>query len=814
MLKPVKGGGDTKLPLEFAMQFGTLIRSILFFGIRDSLRALRYGIYRDRLNRRYQRAIHQEELDPRPPGSLRWIRPIPHGAKIKFDQADLELLFLAPDVLRITWRPGDLPIPYAITGNDWPGDLVQYQSGEAGHSLHGSQLKVEVKPSGMLSIRDSDDELLRVENPPTRTGRAWEQDCPLDPQARIFGLGERACGWDLRGGTYRLWNQDPGGSYGVGHDPLYTSIPVYMCLQPGGHYLLFHENAHHGQIMFGEAAEVRFDRGALRSYFFSGPPDRTLERYTQLTGRSPMPPRWALGYHQSRWGYRNQDEIRQIAEQFKRHLLPISVIHLDIDYMDGYRVFTFDPERFKDVKELSQALEKDDVRLVAILDPGVKLDRGYPTFQQGLRQGMFCTLPNGKPLLGVVWPGWVHFPDFTDPTARAWWGGQYPELLDAGIAGVWHDMNEPTAFAAWGDKTLPLATRHALDGQGGDHVSGHNLYGLLMNRAGFEALREHQPEHRPWLLSRAGFAGSQRYAWNWTGDIETSWGALEQSIATMLGVCMSGFAFTGSDVGGFSGDPDPELYLRWFQFGAFSPFFRTHSAIGNPPREPWNFEPAILDAARDILEMRYRLIPYLYTLAWFASQRGAPLMRPMFWYNPQNPALWGIADQYFLGPDLLVAPVLDEGLRQREVHLPEGLWYDLWTGEPSSGPGVRTIPADLSRIPVLVRGGAILPFERSDNTLELHLYLPEQGELQGVLYSDIGDGHGPFRLDRFAGYRQANNLQLTRTGEGEFAWPYNSLRLVLHGAKIGTLRMDGEAVNPNVGDYEIGLFDALDIELA
>ena len=796
------------------MQIGTLLRSIQFFGIADSARAIRYAILRDRLDRDYQQMASKDPAESQSPGPLKWSREIPHGIELQFEHTSLELVFLARDVLRISWKPGELPIPYAIIGNAWPGDWIQLEQGQGGLVLKGSQLRVEISNDGRLKIHNLEGSLLRIENPPVHTGESWEQTSPLDPQACIFGLGERACGWNLRGGTYQLWNKDPGGSYGLGHDPLYMSIPVYMCMQPQGHYLVFYENPYRGEITIEDATKVQFERGALRSYFFHGSPEHCLDRYTQLTGRPPMPPRWSLGYHQSRWGYKSQDDIREIAESFKKHDLPISAIHLDIDYMDGYRVFTFREDRFGAVLELSQSLQEADIKLVTIIDPGVKVDRGYQFFQDGLRKGMFCTLPNGRPMLSIVWPGWVHFPDFTDPNVRTWWGDCYPQLLDRGITGIWHDMNEPTAFAPWGDKTFPLITQHSFEGQGGDHLRAHNLYALLMNRAGFEALKKFKPERRPWLLSRAGYAGGQRYAWNWTGDVETSWEALRQTVATMLGVSLSGFAYTGSDVGGFSGAPDPELYLRWFQLGAFTPFFRTHSAMGTPPREPWTFEEEILQATRSLLQMRYRLMPYFYTLAWAAHQKGTPLLRPTFWVDPDDPTLWEIVDQFFLGPDLMLAPVLKSGELEREVYLPSGSWYELWDDSIFAGPGVRTIPTDLTHIPAFVRGGAILPLEISPTELELHLYLPDEGEIRGELYSDEGDGYLEYRLDRFSGSRQEKLIQLTRTNEGDYPWPYTNTVLTLHGAKISAVELDGKGWVSEETRIQTPLFDEIVIKLA
>ena len=273
------------------MRLGVLIRSISFLGLAGSLRALWFTLTRDRLDRRYLRSQKITDLDPILPGTLKWVQSSSHGAEFQFERANLELLFLAPDVVRITWKPGELPIPYAIAGNDWPGDITQLEQLQQGHRLKGTQLMIEVGPDGALEILNPSGVLLRAEGPPTQIGNSWEQLTTLDPGACLFGLGERASQWNLRGGTYQLWNQDPGGSYSHGHDPLYMSVPVFACMQPPGSYLLFYENSHRGKIVFNDPVCVHFERGALRSYFFIGSPDHSLDRYTQLTGRPPIPPR-------------------------------------------------------------------------------------------------------------------------------------------------------------------------------------------------------------------------------------------------------------------------------------------------------------------------------------------------------------------------------------------------------------------------------------------------------------------------------------------------------------------------------------------
>jgi alpha-glucosidase len=375
-------------------------------------------------------------------------------------------------------------------------------------------------------------------------------------------------------------------------------------------------------------------------------------------------------------------------------------------------------------------------------------------------------------------------------------------------------MNEPSVFSAWGDPTLPLETCHQLDGQSGDHLLAHNLYGLLMDRAGAEGICRLQPDRRPWILSRSGWAGLQRFAWNWTGDIETSWAGFRQTIATILGLGLSGIPYSGSDIGGFGGNPDAELYTRWFQAAAFMPFFRTHSAFGTERREPWVYGEEITGILRKFLKLRYRLMPYLYTLAWQAAQTGWPLVRPLFWLDENDPDLLEDDDSFLLGNDLLVAPVLEEGARSRSVRLPAGEWYDFWeeTQESWKGPTVIEVPVNLQRIPVLARGGSLIPMEE-EHHLELHLYPKQSDESQAQLYSDAGDRYGLSRLDRFEMKWSPDQVTIDWQSDGDYPFPYVGVSVSLHGRKIEQAQVDREARTIFGNRIETGQFRKLEVPL-
>jgi alpha-glucosidase len=763
-------------------------RGIRILGMQGIGRAVQYAVFRYLVDRRYRRA---KTKDPGGgPGDLQRVEPEPDGARLQFSERELTVTYLLEDLVRLHWGPSPAPVPYAIGPREWPTVETRVEETGAGWTVSSASLTLRIRSQGEVALLDPQGSLLCKFDPPLFLGKRLSQTGPLSEDECIYGLGERASSLNLRGRAYRMWNRDPGGSYRSNEDPLYLCVPAYLGLNDQGAYFVFHENPHDGRFSFQDRAQCTFDDGPLRYYLTAGTVESCLHRFTALTGRPPLPPRWALGYHQSRWGYRNEAQIRALVEGFRKWDLPLSAVHLDLDYMRGCRVFTVDPNRFPDLTELARDLEADGVHLVAIIDPGIKQERGYKLFDEGKERGLLANLPDGIPVAAPVWPSWCVFPDFTNPDTRSWWGSQYASLTEQGVRGFWHDMNEPSAFAAWGEGTLPLTTQHDLDGQGGDHGRAHNLYALQMNRAGFDGLRATTPEERPFLLSRSGWAGAQRHTWVWTADTESAWNALRQTVPALLGLGLSGIPFCGSDIGGFVGRPSQELFLRWFQLAAFTPLFRTHCSVDSPPREPWRFGEQPLRILRAILKLRYKLLPYLYTCAWEASQTGAPLMRPLFWTNP-DPLFREIQDSFLLGESLLVAPVLRRGMRRRRLLLPPGDWYDFWEGALFSGPGEIEIPAPLERIPLLVRSGCALPMESGEG-IQLRLFAPTGPPQQSALFSDAGDGYGEERLDRFTFSRIPEGLLLDWETSGDFPFPYSAIETILHGAEAESALLDGE----------------------
>jgi alpha-glucosidase len=562
-------------------------------------------------------------------------------------------------------------------------------------------------------------------------------------QTLYYGLGEKT-GWlDKRGERYTMWNTDVYAPHVPDVEALYVSVPFVLHAEPTNGSLAVHglllDNP--GRTVFDfrahdDAYVTEAETGDLDFYIVPGPQMRdVIRRYTALTGRLRLPPLWSLGYHQSRYSYMTEDEVREVAAELRRRDIPCDAIHLDIHYMDGYRVFTFDPVRFPDPAGLVADLRDQGFHVVPIVDPGVKRDPGYGTYVRGIQGGRFCKRLEGDVYIGEVWPGPSAFPDFTDAAVRAWWGEEHRVYTDAGIDGIWNDMNEPAVFND--AKTMDGDVMHACDGHPQPHREVHNLYGLSMMRATYEGMKR-LLGRRPFVLTRSGYAGSGRYGAVWTGDNRSYWEHMELALPMVLNMGLSGIPFAGPDIGGFSHHATGELLARWTQMGALFPFCRNHSAIDTRRQEPWRFGPQVEAVCRAALQLRYRWLPYLYTLFEESSRTGMPVLRPLVLEYPEDTRTWRVHDEFLLGPHVLAAPVLRPGQRHRLVFLPPGRWRDVHTGEVHEGPAHIVVEAPLERMPVFVREGALLPefppvpcadLQRVSN-LELALYGEPDGASQ------------------------------------------------------------------------------------
>jgi alpha-glucosidase len=545
-------------------------------------------------------------------------------------------------------------------------------------------------------------------------------DKQMAPDEGYFGFGQRTGRLDRRYRRLTNWTVDrssPG--HCRGNDNMYQAHPVGLAVRPGFAWGLYLHSTWYSAFDVGAARDevlTLFTLGGELDYFvFAGPtPQAVVEQLTRLTGRPAMPPLWALGYHQSRWSYGSHAEVRAIAQGFRDRAIPLDAVHLDIDYMDGFRVFTWNKDRFPSPAETVAALHALGVRTVTIVDPGVKkeLDAGYAVAEAGAAGNHFVQSPTGGLFSGWVWPGESLFPDFCRADTRRWWGELHAELTALGVDGIWCDMNEPSIvdrpFRVRGvrDRPIPLSARHGYEGEA-LQAETHNLYGLLMCRATHEGLARLRPDRRPWVLSRSGYLGVQRWAATWMGDNSAWWEHLEMSLPQVASMGICGSPHVGVDIGGFYHNCFGELFARWMELGAFYPFMRSHAHRRSRPQEPWAFGPQVETVARAAIELRYRLLPYLYTLAHRAHRGGEPLMRPLFFDFPNAGELHQIEDQVMIGPQLMIAPVYQPGARRRLVELPPGTWYDFRTGAQLP-PGPLIAEAPLGRMPVFVRGGAIL----------------------------------------------------------------------------------------------------------
>lgn len=788
------------------MDLITTIKGLNVVGWGNVFKALQFGFRKKRIEAKALKQTSDELKQLHSIGEFKKSEKLKNGLKLEFTDAELELVVLADNLVRVTWTPGTLPAPYFIEKNDWPEISVE-QKEEDGWQLFTDKIKLHVNSNGGIQFCD-EDSVLREELPPTRAGKGWRHEAKLKEEEHFYGLGQRNHDLNLNGGSYLMWNEEPMGDFKEGSDPIYVCIPTYIGLNKNGSYLVFYENSHKGTVEFKETAKVHFYRGALRYYFVMGPADKALDRYSELVGRPFMPPEWALGYHQTRWSYKSETETREVADGFEKHNLPISAIHLDIHYMDGYRVFTVDEKRFPDLKRLSSDLSDKGIKTVTILDPGVKSDKEFALYNEGIEQNLFCKMPDGSVIEGPVWPGWCGFPDFTKAATRDWWGKKYAKLLELGVDGFWHDMNEPAVFSGTGHPTLPENTLHDMEGKGGDHLEAHNLYGYLENRAAFEGLRKLAPEKRPWLLTRSGCAGIQRYAFNWTGDTGCNWWSMKHNLKLGLMLGLSGVPYTGSDTGGFNGNPSAELYIRWFEMSSFMPFFRTHSAAFVKRREPWSFGDEITDIARKYLELRYALMPYWYTLAHEASVKGWPLMRPLWWCDNNDRRLWDVEDQFMLGDSILVAPVMEKGALSRKVILPEGKWYSLWNKKWHEGYSEIQVEADLGCLPLFIKDASMVPM-KVENRLCLHVYLSNDAKNSGAkIYSDKGDGYKAYRIDSFELSRNDDGFEIERSSEGEFEFSYGGFEVEIHGLDVKQAFADDKLIEKNE-TYKTGMFKKL-----
>jgi len=563
----------------------------------------------------------------------------------------------------------------------------------------------------------------------------------VDKRCDLYGTGEVTGSLIRNGSTRKIWNMD---NYIYERDrgqKLYQSHPwVLGVREDGTAFGVLADNTWRQEVSLGEAITFTSDSKPFRVIVIEREtPQDVMKALADLTGKMPLPPLWSLGYQQCRWSYYPDTRVKEVADTMRLKQIPCDVIWMDIHYMDEYRIFTFSPEKFPNPKETNEYLHKKGFKSVWMIDPGVKNEKGYSIFDSGEKNDVWVKNNKGENFVGNVWPGPCVFPDYTQPKTQKWWSALYKDFMGTGIDGVWNDMNEPAVFGGE-EFTMPHDNMH-LGGGGLEkdvHLRYHNVYGMLMVKASREGIQAAYPDKRPFILSRANHLGGHRYAATWTGDNESTWDHLKESIPMSLNLSLSGQPFNGPDIGGFAGNATPELFGHWIAVGAFYPFSRAHSISGSKPHEPWVFGKEIEDASRVAMNRRYRLMPYIYTLFHEASTNGMPIMRPVFFADTKDVNLRSEEEVFMLGANLLIVPKWADN-----PQLPKGNWRTIsLVGEDSKN--------DKYQPELKIRPGAIIPCsdiiqnteEYSLNNLDLYVSLDENGNATGSLYHDEGDGYG------------------------------------------------------------------------
>ncbi len=607
----------------------------------------------------------------------------------------------------------------------------------------------------------------------------------LAPEDRVYGLGENLGSLNRRGKRYRLYAKDEP-DQNPSKQSLYSSHP-FVIIQGSQNFGLFIDFP--GEIVFDvgfteiDTLSIEIASADFDLYIFnSQQPLAIIKSYLQLTGCPYFPPRWSFGYQQCRYSYPDEKTVREICDNLEKHQIKCNAIYIDIDYMVGYKIFSVHPERFPDLPKLVADLKDKDIRVIPIIDPGVKIEPGYLPYDSGLEKKVFCQNKDGTPFVGAVWPGLVHFPDFLNKKCRAWWGSLYREFCEMGIEGIWNDMSEPSVFFTpngvkkmrrfvrkkapaleqgedpigfitnigrfWGNEEYYTEFYHQTDeGNVVNHRDVHNLYGFNMARATSDGLLANIPDKRYFLVTRSSYAGMHRFAVIWTGDNSSWWEHMAENIQMLMSLNMAGFFFVGADVGGFGGDTSPELLIRWTQLGLFNPLFRNHSTKGSRDQEPWRFGEKVCSIVKNIIDLRYSLIPYIYSEYLYSLRSLKPLIRPLFFDFTGDKTAPEIEDQFMLGQSIMAAPVYKQGAKGRFVHLPECRWA-LWLANDWKNrnlkvysPGDYFVECPLDSTPIFLRENHLLPLCNPDEsadpqTLYVTGLITDEASL--TLFSDDG----------------------------------------------------------------------------
>jgi alpha-glucosidase len=752
-------------------------------------------------------------------GNLETAQISDNSVSFKTTNAYGTLMVYSPSIIRVRLdkKPLGRNFSYAVVGLPQKTKTNIIQTDESITLLTDSLKVIVYKKPFRIAYYTTDGQLINQDEPGLST--SWVNEAVTDyktmmPDERFIGLGEKTGNLDRKGNGYTNWNSDVYG-YSVDQDPLYSTIPFYIGLHHNLNYGIFLDNTYQTDFNFG-ASNNRFSsfsaRGGEMNYYFIYHKQLAdiITSYTALTGRIKMPPLWSLGYQQNRYSYYPDTEVMRIAHTLREKKIPADGITLDIHYMDRYQLFTWDKKRFPNPVNLTDNLNKLGFKVTVIVDPGIKVQKDAKAYQDGVKDSVFIQYPDHTFYTGQVWPGWCNFTDFTSQKGRDWWMKQVKFFADNGVSGIWNDMNE---FSTWGQK-VPDNVLFDFDGAKTTHLQAHNVYGLEMIRSSYEGARQHFNE-RPFVLSRSGYAGLQRYSAMWTGDNRAEENHMIAGVRLMSSLGLSGVPFTGMDIGGFTGGASTSLFIRWMQIGAFIPYYRNHTALNTKSSEPWTYGEDALEISRNYINLRYKLLPYIYSTFYEASQNGLPIVRSLAinYAFDTNVYSTDFQNQYLFGKAFLVAP-FESTKEYGKIYLPKGQWYDLYTDELMQG-GKSTIqPLSVSSLPVFVKESSIIPMqsliqntaEMPTDTLSLHIY---NGNIANefVYYEDDGKSFNYENNDfykRTIRFNPADKSIILDEATGSFKSKFHYVKLVMHGFNaINQAKVNGKSPSIVTTTYQM-----------
>ncbi len=740
-------------------------------------------------------------------GNIKSIKIEPQKLSLTTDAAFVEIIIYSPTIIRIRMDKHVLrkDLSYAVVAEPLQTKASIVQTDNNITITTDSLKAVITKKPYSINFFNNEGAIINEDENGLSTSWIGEEATTykkMQEGERFIGLGEKTGNLDRKGSGYTNWNTDAYG-YKTNEDPLYATVPFYIGIHHNINYGIFMDNTYQSDFNFG-ASNDRFSsfgaRGGEMNYYFiyhSKIAD-IIKSYTTLTGRMKMPPMWSLGYQQNRYSYYPDTEVLRIAQTLREKKIPADGITLDIHYMDKYQLFTWDKERFPNPKALTNKLKDMGFKTTVIVDPGIKVAPNAPAFDRGILQDAFIKYVDGKYYAGQVWPGWCHFTDYTSTKGRNYWKKEMKFFTENGVSGIWNDMNE---IATWGQK-IPSNVLFDFDGRKGTILEAHNVYGSLMAKTSYDGFRENAINERPFILTRAGYSGMQRYSAIWTGDNRSEDNHMMAGVRLLNSLGISGVPFTGMDIGGFTGNPSQELFARWMQVGAFIPYFRNHTAVNTKSSEPWTYGEEVTEIARNYVSLRYKLMPYLYSSFYEATQSGLPINRSLAIDNTFDKNVYNtnFQNQFMFGQSLLVAPV-ESGKDFMKVYFTKGNWYDLYTDEMYEGEKEKIIELSLAKMPVFVKESSIIPTQSlvqstaiaPTDTLVVHVY---KGVVPNsfVYYEDDGksfDYEKGMFYKRVILYNPIERQIVFEKVEGQINSKFNNVALVLHGFdKINAIQIN------------------------